>query len=91
VHVRAEIAGEALVLTVTDSGAVVPTAELARRRGAGIGLSNLERRLERYYGDSASLAMQSVAGLGTEVRVRIALFAIRVRPGTAGPVREQIA
>jgi two-component system LytT family sensor kinase len=91
VHVKAEIAGEALVLTVTDSGTVVPSAELERRRGAGIGLSNLERRLERYYGDSASLAMQSVAGLGTEVQVRIALSAMRAGQGISGPTREQIA
>jgi sensor histidine kinase YesM len=69
----------------------VPAAELERRRGTGIGLSNLERRLERYYGDSASLAMQSADELGTEVRVSIALAAMRVGPSAAAPAREQIA
>ena len=91
VLVKAAIEGETLVLTVTDSGAAVPAAELERRRGAGIGLSNLERRLERYYGDSASLAMRSAPERGTEVRVSIALSAMRVGPSTAAPARERIA
>jgi two-component system LytT family sensor kinase len=91
VLVKAAIEGEALVLTVTDSGAAVPAAELERRRGAGIGLSNLERRLERYYGDCASLQMHSTHERGTEVRVSIALAAMRVGPSAAAPAREQRA
>ena len=91
VAVKAALEGETLVLTVTDSGVAVPAAELERRRGAGIGLSNLERRLERYYGDCASLAMRSAPDRGTEVRVSIALSAMRAGPGAAVPTREQIA
>jgi two-component system LytT family sensor kinase len=91
VLVKAAIEGDALVLTVTDSGTEVPEAELERRRGAGIGLSNLERRLERYYGNSASLAMRSAPELGTRVTVTIALSAMRAGPSASMPTREQIA
>lgn len=91
VSVKAEVEDETLVLTVTDSGTVVPAAELARRRGAGIGISNLEKRLERYYGRSASLELRSSSVRGTEVCVRIKLSAIRVGPEAGVNVREQIA
>jgi hypothetical protein len=91
VVVKAEVDGDALALTVTDSGAMVPEAELERRRGAGIGLSNLERRLERYYGESASLAIHSSAERGTVVRVRIRLAAMHGGPGAPFVARVQIA
>ena len=91
VMVKAAIEGDSLVLSVTDSGTEVPEAELERRRGAGIGLSNLERRLERYYGDSASLALHSSAERGTEVTVTIALITMRAGPGAVLPTRERIA
>jgi LytS/YehU family sensor histidine kinase len=92
VTVKAEVDGEMLALTVTDSGAVVPAAELERRRGSGIGLSNLERRLERYYGDAASLTIQSSKTEGTVVRVRILLAAMRGgAPGAPADAREQMA
>lgn len=91
VTVRAEIAGEMLVLSVTDSGTVVPARELDRRRGTGIGLSNLERRLERYYGADATIDVRSSAERGTEARVRIRLAAIRAGAGARVPARQYIA
>jgi two-component system LytT family sensor kinase len=92
VQVKAELEGDdVLVLSVTDSGAVVPARELARRRGTGIGLSNLERRLERYYGDGASLEMRSSAERGTQVCVRIRLSAIRAAAGALAQEREYSA
>jgi two-component system LytT family sensor kinase len=91
VRVKAEVDGDTLVLSVADSGAAVPAAELERRRGAGIGISNLERRLERYYGDTASLTMRSSRERGTEVCVRIRLSAMRAGPEGRGDAREQIA
>jgi len=90
VSVKAEVEDEALVLTVTDSGTVVPATELARRRGAGIGISNLEKRLERYYGNAASLELRSSSVRGTEVCVRIKLSAMRVDPEARVKGREQI-
>ena len=89
VHVRAAVEDESLVLTVADSGTPVLAEELARRRGTGIGLSNLERRLERYYGDRASLRMRSEPGRGTEVRVVIALAGMRAAPSLMGLAAER--
>jgi len=91
VVVRADVEGEMLLLSVTDSGAFVPSRELARRRGTGIGLSNLERRLERYYGANASIEMRSSAERGTEVCVRIRLAAIHSGAGTRVAARQYIA
>jgi hypothetical protein len=91
VSVKAEVENETLVLTVTDSGTVVPATELSRRRGAGIGISNLEKRLERYYGDSASLELRSSTERGTQVFVRIKLSAMRAGPEPRVNAREQIA
>jgi two-component system LytT family sensor kinase len=59
-----------LCLTVTDTGLGTAPAELASRRRAGIGLANLERRLERYFGDAASLDIRSAVGVGTTVDIR---------------------
>jgi len=91
VSVKAEVEDETLILTVTDSGTAVPAAELVRQRGAGIGISNLEKRLERYYGNSASLELRSSPVRGTEVCVRIKLSAMHVGPEAGVIVREQIA
>jgi two-component system, LytTR family, sensor kinase len=60
-----------LCLTVTDTGLGTAPAELARRRRAGIGLANIERRLERYFGDAASLDIRSAVGVGTTVDIRL--------------------
>jgi len=91
VAVRAAISGDSLLLSVTDSGEAVPAGELARRRGTGIGLSNLERRLERYYGANATIEMRSSAELGTEVCVRIRLAAMHADEVGHGRVRQYIA
>jgi len=90
VVVRAEVEGEMLLLSVTDSGAFVPSRELARRRGTGIGLSNLERRLERYYGEDASIEMRSSAERGTEVCVRIRLATMQGGAGSSAHARQYI-
>lgn len=91
VIVRAEIEGEMLLLSVADSGAFVPERELARRRGSGIGLSNLERRLERYYGADATIEMRSSAERGTEVCVRIRLATMHAGAGARAHARQYIA
>jgi LytS/YehU family sensor histidine kinase len=66
----------------------VSTSELARRRGAGIGLSNLERRLERYYGSSgATVELRSLPERGTEACVRLPV-ASRVGAEPPSPIPE---
>ncbi|HMB81073.1 MAG TPA: hypothetical protein VKI43_13440, partial [Vicinamibacterales bacterium] len=43
--------------------------ELRAGRDAGVGLSNVERRLVCQYGDAASLSIESAPGTGTTVRI----------------------
>ncbi|MBX6331277.1 MAG: histidine kinase [Gemmatimonadaceae bacterium] len=76
-----------LSLFVIDTGVGVAPAELARRRAAGIGLSNVARRLERYYGAAAALEIQSAVDVGTTVRVRIPIAEAGVARGAA-PARD---
>jgi LytS/YehU family sensor histidine kinase len=37
----------------------------------GVGLSNVERRLQGQYGSDASLSIRSVPGVGTTVTIRL--------------------
>jgi len=60
-----------LHLTVVDTGVGVDDAQLARRRSTGIGLTNIERRLDRYYHGKASLVLRSAVGLGTTVEIAL--------------------
>jgi two-component system LytT family sensor kinase len=63
--------GRSLSLIVEDTGAGT-TAEILRRgRSAGVGLQNVERRLECQYGQAASLSIRTVAGEGTLVEIRM--------------------
>jgi len=54
-----------LKIAVHDTGAGVTERELLLRRKQGVGLSNIERRLECHYGETASLLVSSVVGSGT--------------------------
>jgi signal transduction histidine kinase len=65
--------GEQLRLIVSDSGPGVSGADLAARRHAGVGLSNIERRLDHYYGAGASLEFESMVGIGTTVTLTMPL------------------
>jgi two-component system LytT family sensor kinase len=76
VTIRASIdivAGEArdLMLVVQDTGAGTTTSAMQRGRESGVGLRNIERRLEYQYGSRASLSIESAAGIGTIVEVRL--------------------
>jgi len=69
VEVTAQLDGAQLVLAVRDTGrGIAPRDAIA---GFGVGLSNLERRLERLYGGEASLTLESAPDRGTTVMVRI--------------------
>jgi two-component system, LytTR family, sensor kinase len=65
------IVSPTLVVVVRDSGVGASEAELRRGRAAGVGLSNVERRLAAQYGASASLSIVSARGLGTTVEIRV--------------------
>jgi hypothetical protein len=60
---------DVVVLRVCDNGPG-PLAP-SRSNGAGVGLTNLRARLERLYGDAASLALQARDGGGAEAVLRV--------------------
>jgi LytS/YehU family sensor histidine kinase len=71
VAVRAHGDGDALVLTVSDTGTGL--AEGAPPAGSGFGLKQVRERLANVYGDRASLRIESGDGGGTRVSVRLPL------------------
>jgi anti-sigma regulatory factor (Ser/Thr protein kinase) len=60
-----------LSLIVRDTGAGSTTALLQRGRQTGVGLRNVERRLECQYGADAVLLIETASGLGTTVEIRV--------------------
>jgi two-component system, LytTR family, sensor kinase len=60
-----------LAITVEDTGAGATSQSLERGRQAGLGLRNVERRLECQYGTSASLSIRTAPGEGTTVEIRL--------------------
>jgi two-component system LytT family sensor kinase len=60
-----------LSLVVQDTGAGATSEGLQRGRDAGVGLRNVERRLECQYGDAASLSIRTAPGEGTLVEIRM--------------------
>lgn len=69
VTIKAQITAGELTLEVTDTGAGVDDAMLAKRRQNGVGLSNIENRLRSYYGANAELKIESQSELGTTARI----------------------
>jgi len=60
-----------LSLIVQDTGAGTTTEALQRGRHMGVGLRNVERRLECQYGNAASLSIRTTPGEGTFVEIRM--------------------
>lgn len=77
VRVRAHAQDEALVLVVEDDGVGIPKRrlEVVTERGVGsglgVGLFNVQRRLQAIYGESYGLRVESEEGKGTRVTVRV--------------------
>ncbi len=67
--------GDGLCISIRDTGAGFSDVAFARGRSRGVGLTNVERRLECFYGQSASLDFQSAPGDGTVVEVRMPIDA----------------
>jgi len=72
VRVSACLEGNAALITVADTGVGATPAVFERRKFRGLGLTNVEQRLNRY-GASTPLKIDSVPGGGTTVEVRIPL------------------
>jgi two-component system LytT family sensor kinase len=63
--------GAMLTVTVRDSGAGASREELRHGRETGVGLNNIERRLECQYGARAVLTITSAPGFGTTVKIEM--------------------
>jgi hypothetical protein len=60
-----------LELQVTDTGPGATPQDFARKREAGVGLRNVERRLACQYGDQSALDVATAVGRGTTVTIRM--------------------
>lgn len=69
VAISAQREQQHVVLRVSDNG-LGPTVP-STKNGAGVGLANLRARLERLYGDAASLVLQERDGGGAEAVLRV--------------------
>lgn len=61
----------ALSLVIEDTGAGANAAQLARGRASGIGLANVEQRLHLCCGEAGWLTIESEAGRGARVELRL--------------------
>jgi sensor histidine kinase YesM len=75
-----------LAVRIQDTGAGVSIEMLRSGREQGVGLRNVERRLQGQYGVAASLSIDSAPGSGTRVEVRIP-----IAPGARDQSAERIA
>jgi two-component system LytT family sensor kinase len=70
-----DTAEDTLILTVADTGAGAGEEDFLARRTRGVGLQNVERRIQLHGGDSATLSIQSAPGIGTVAEIRLPLEA----------------
>src|SRR5262249_15334309 len=63
----------AVLISVTDTGPGVREEVLEHRSMRGLGLSNVERRLQQYGAGMKPLVIQSARGKGTKVEIRVPL------------------
>jgi hypothetical protein len=77
ITIRARISDDGqprcLSVMVRDTGAGATAAALERGREAGLGLRNVERRLNYQYGPAASLSIETSPLAGTVVEIRVPL------------------
>jgi two-component system, LytTR family, sensor kinase len=64
-----------ILLSVRDSGTSASEEQFAAGRQNGLGLLNVEQRLQSYYGKEGSLEIQTTPGVGTTVEIRLPLSA----------------
>jgi two-component system LytT family sensor kinase len=60
-----------VLISVTDTGPGITKVALTRRRTVGVGLSNVEQRLQRHGSGNSPLVIRSTPGVGTSVEIQI--------------------
>jgi signal transduction histidine kinase len=73
VRIRARLREHELVVSVIDTGLGVTSEVIARRKAGGVGLNNVEQRLQKYRNGAAPLRIESTPGIGTTVEIRVPL------------------
>ncbi len=63
----------AVLISVGNTGPGVTEAAFERRNKGGLGLSNVERRLQQYGGGTTPLVIRSMPDSGTTVEIRVPL------------------
>lgn len=76
VKISAAIDGKNLTIEVTDTGAGIGAEKLAESRKKGVGLNNIEQRLQSHFGSSARLAIESEIGAGTSSKITFPLNSV---------------
>ena len=75
IFLRSHVNNSTLVIEVEDNGVGMGSAQLLERPtglgGTGIGMANVAERLKVLYGDTARMTIDSHAGKGTLVRLRL--------------------
>jgi len=75
-RITTQLEGEAsLLITIEDTGAGASAAQLEAGRHAGVGLQNVEQRMRLCCGGADNLRIETTAGGGTQVELRIPLQA----------------
>lgn len=75
--------GDELCLSICDTGVGVSNAAFEKSRRRGVGLANVERRLECFFGEAASLDFHSEPGNGTTAEIRVPINGTVKPPFTA--------
>ena len=84
VRISAWLDESTMIISVADTGLGMNESAFARRKSRGLGLSNVQQRLERY-GSANAVSLRSTRGVGTTAELRIRLDnADAVTAGTFG-------
>jgi two-component system, LytTR family, sensor kinase len=78
IYLRSRLTDSHLIIEVEDDGVGMGAANLLERPtglgGTGIGMANVAERLKVLYGDTARMTIDSHAGTGTLVRLRLPIL-----------------
>jgi sensor histidine kinase YesM len=69
VRVAAELVADRVVIVVEDTGIGYQSA--SRRRGTGIGLTNIRERLQHLYGEAGGLTLEEKSPAGTRATLTL--------------------